>query len=130
MAEPGFHFAAGMMIGTTVFLPALVARFRSGARMSAFFLRWIVAAFGAAIFAVFPSVLTTLGMPERFLTAWWMNVFVLFPFLNSVKRGGFIVGTAVILACFGLIYLSLLVAARKRSEERGLKSEDRRQRED
>ena len=114
MAESVFHFAVGMAIGTAAFMPGLVCRFKVGERLSAFFARWFAVSFGLAIFAIIPGLLVRIGLPSRFLDAWWMNVFVLFPALNKFKHGGFIVGTALILACGAVMYLSLLLAIARR----------------
>lgn len=110
MAESVFHFAVGLAVGTAAFMPAMVRRIRTGERMSGFFTKWFAAAFGLAVLAIIPGILVRMGLPERFLTSWWMNIFVLFPALNSLKHGGFIVGTAITLGCGAVLYLSLLLA--------------------
>lgn len=114
MTESVFHFAVGLAIGTAAFLPALVRHFRVRDRMSGFFARWFVVAFGLAGFSTIPGLLVRIGLPDRFLTAWWMNIFVFHPFLNSIKKGGFVVGTAIMLACAALMYVALLLAIAQR----------------
>ena len=121
MAESVFHFATGLAVGTAAFLPTLVKRFKAGKRLAAFFARWFAVAFGLGVLAIVPGLLVRIGMPERYLTAWWMNIFVLFPILDSLKRGGFIVGTAFILICGAIMYGALLLAivrSRRRSGEK------------
>ncbi|MEI6809555.1 MAG: hypothetical protein WCN95_12615 [bacterium] len=121
MAESIFHFAVGLAVGTAVFVPALVRHFKTGERMSAVFAKWFAVAFGLAVLAIIPGLLVRMGLPERFLTAWWMNSFVLFPALNSFKHGGFIVGTAITLGCGAVMYLSLLLAiGLKRQQGKGI----------
>ncbi len=110
MAESIFHFAVGFAAGTVLFLPALVRRFRTHSKMSAFFVRWVATAFGLGGFAVVPGLLGRMGLPASRLADWWMNIFVLYPFLNSIKKGGFIVGTSVVIACATLMYGALLLA--------------------
>ena len=119
MADSILHFAAGLAVGTAAFLPALVRRLKAGAATSAFFARWFAVAFGLAVLAIAPGLLVRAGMPEHFLTAWWMNIFVLFPVIESIERGGLIVGTACVLACAGVLYLSLLLAIARQRRKRG-----------
>ena len=114
MAESVFHFAVGLSVGTAAFLPALVRRFKTGDPMAPFFVRWFAVAFGLAVLAIIPGLFAKIGLPDRFLAAWWMNIFVLFPILNSLKHGGFIVGTAMILGCGAVMYISLLLAIARR----------------
>ena len=113
MTESIFHFAAGLSTGTVVFLPGLARRMAAGERMSAFFAKWFAVAFGLALFAISPGMLARVGMPERFLTSWWMNIFFFYPILNSVHSGGFVIGTACILACVAAMYFALLLAIAK-----------------
>lgn len=121
MAESVFHFAAGLAVGTAVFLPGLVRRFKTGDRMSAFFARWFLVAFSLAALAIVPGLLVRLGLSQRFLDAWWMNIFVFFPLLNSIKQGGFIVGTAIILLCGAVMYGSLMLAIARQRWKNGSK---------
>jgi hypothetical protein len=117
MTESIFHFAAGFTTGTAVLLPGLARRMVTGERMAAFFAKWFMLAFGLGVFAIAPGLLARAGMPERFLSSWWMNIFFFFPILNTVRRGGFIIGTACILVCVAVMYFALLLAIAKSRRE-------------
>lgn len=119
MTESIFHFGVGLTTGTVLFLPGLVRRMLAGNRMSGFFTKWFMVAFGLGFVAIAPGLMARAGMPVRFLAAPWMNIFFFFPFLNSVRRGGFIIGTACVLACVAVMYGALLLAiARGRRKSR------------
>ncbi len=111
MAHAAFHFSLGMTAATAAMVPLWLRRRREPGRLAPFFACWIGAALLAGGWAIAPSLLRHVGLPESFCRGWWMNVFFLHPWLQHVAPGrGMLPGALLILLGFALPY-SLMVAA-------------------
>jgi len=110
MAHSTLHFSVGMVAGSVFTLPPLLRSWNGGARLSPLFSRWFAAAYALGIYAVIPGILRRLGVPDAVCDGWWMNVFLLYPWINQVKPGAITMGPMVLGACLGSQYV-LLVAA-------------------
>jgi len=107
-----------MWIGTALQLPRLLRNMKKGFNVSRSFADWFLLSYGLGIVATFPSFLRHLGASEQFLSAWWMNVFLLYPLIDSVRAGGIIIGETFVAACFALQYSLLILAIRRRSRDK------------
>ena len=66
----------------------------------------LCAALGA--YAWIPGLLMHLGLPRAFCTGWWMNVFLLHPWVDRFKHGQEILGGVMLLGTMGVPYLFLV----------------------
>ena len=117
MAHSALHFSLGMAVGTAAaWRPMLRAR-RTGSRLSPVYGRWLLLCYGLGVYAIIPSLLRRLGVPESVCSAWWMNVFLLHPLLTRLKPGGDILGPAVLLLCiaaqYAWLFLGVLLCRRR-----------------
>ena len=94
MAHTALHFSLGMVIGSSVMLPAVVKAWRGGERVARVTARWLVASYALGIYAVVPSLLGWVGLPAACCGGWWMNAFLLHPLLNRWFTGGMIAAGA------------------------------------
>lgn len=109
MAHSILHFAVGVGVGTALYLPRMVRATVEGP-VAGIAARWIATAYAAGGLAVLPSILRHAGVPEPFVTGWWMNVFVGFPWLERTVVGGMLMGETLLLLC-GAVQYGLLVLA-------------------
>ncbi len=121
MAHSSLHFSVGWVVGSLCSLPLSRRMLRKGRRLSAAFRVWFVVSYAVGIYAAFPGILRRLGVQDAVCDGWWMNVFLLYPFLNEVKPGAVTMGPIVMGACLGLQYAALVAAVWyvKRSRQHG-----------
>ncbi|MDE0838578.1 MAG: hypothetical protein OSB41_05930 [Kiritimatiellae bacterium] len=120
MAHSSLHFAIGMTVGSVVTVPRLLAAWRHRAPLAPHFKHWLLASYAAGTFAIIPGLLRRLGADNAFCDGWWMNVFLFYPAINSVKDGGMTMGPLLMGGILGLQYLSLIavLAWRLRQNQR------------
>lgn len=119
MAHSALHFSAGLVTGMAVLVPAVFEAFRSGASLSRAVRRWVAVSWVLGLFAIVPSLLHHIGVPPVVCNGWWMNVFFLHPLINSLSRGGDLVGGATLVACFTVQYAAVLAAIARISRREG-----------
>jgi hypothetical protein len=110
MAHSALHFSFGMAVGSVFTIPPLVKAWFGKARLSPHFARWFIVSYAAGVYATMPGILRRLGLPDATCDAWWMNVFLLYPWINEIKPGAETMGPLLLGACLGGQYLLLLVA--------------------
>ena len=120
MAHSVIHFSAGMLIGALPGLPGLARSWRHREKLSGSLGRWLLQSYGTAFFAIVPSLLRFLGMPDKFCSGWWMNLFLLHPLLDRLIRGGTLAATASIIALPACQYAVLLFLIRQKLKEKKL----------
>ena len=113
MAHSAMHFTIGLAVGTAAFLPSVARALRRRDAVAPALARWIGASWALALFAIVPSLLRHLGVPDRVCSGWWMNVFLFHSFANRWKAGGMLIGELGVAACMTLQYVVLLVALRR-----------------
>lgn len=118
MAHSTLHFSLGMVAGSALTLPALLAAWRRGRPLAMKFLRWLTLSWALGALAVVPGFLGRMGVPSHVCDAWWMNVFLFYPLLNALKKGGDTMGPIILSACFAGQYLLLLSALYARTRRR------------
>lgn len=119
MAHSALHFSLGMAVATAATAPPLRRAWRAGERVAGKLRTWLVACYACGLYAIIPSLLGRVGVPERICRSGWMNVFLLHPALTRLKPGGTVIGPAVLLACIVMQYACLLAAVRRSSELHG-----------
>jgi len=112
--DSNLHFAGGLLIGTVWRLARLLRAWRAREKLAGHFRAWLLAAYGLGLWAVVPNLLRRAGLPEAACNAWWMNVFLLHPFVNGVASGGRLIGRFSIALVFVLQYAMLVAAIRGR----------------
>ena len=110
MAHSTLHFSFGMVIGSLFALPAYFGAWLKERRPSIFFKQWILWSYAAGTYAVIPGILRRCGVDDAICDAAWMNVFLLYPWMNAVKPGAETMGPLVLGALLGGQYLVLLFA--------------------
>jgi hypothetical protein len=110
MAHSTLHFAAGMAVGSAVTLPPLLIAWARGEQLSRHFTRAFAASYAAGVYAVVPAILRNLGVPDAVCDGRWMNVFLLYPWINAVKPGATTMGPLVLGACLAAQYGMLILA--------------------
>ena len=119
MADSVLHFGIGVGLGTMAFAPSAIrAIFRmcrgSSARspegLAALTGKMLLLSYGLGIVAVIPNLLRSAGCPEALCSNIVMNVFVLHPFIDSLKTGGRLLGELLVVSLFLLHYSTILIA--------------------
>ncbi|MDA0578132.1 MAG: hypothetical protein O3B24_08535 [Verrucomicrobia bacterium] len=110
MAHSTLHFAAGLAIGSAAALPPLLCAWHRGQQLAPAFARWFAIGYATGTFAVVPAILRNLGVPDAICDGPWMNVFLLYPWMNAVKPGAVTMGPLVLATILGAQY-ALLIAA-------------------
>lgn len=107
MAHSAMHFGAGLATGTVACLPFLKEALKTDTSRNAGY--WLAAAYGLGCFAVVPSLLGLLGVPESITSAWFMNIFLFHPIIDYLKSGGKLIGETLIVSCFLFQYSIMLL---------------------
>jgi hypothetical protein len=118
MAHSTLHFSAGWILGSIFTAPSLARAWAGRQHLSLRFRNWFLVSYAMGIYAVMPGILRRLGVPDAVCDGWWMNIFVLYPLINDIKRGAVTSGPLMLGACLGFQYV-LLVAAVWRCRRRG-----------
>lgn len=113
-AHIAFHFSIGMLLGTGIGLYWLARRLCERQPLHPGFLAWFVWSYGLGAFAVVPSLLRLLGVPESVCSSWIMNVFLCHPLIDKLRSGGMITGGSIIIAIAASQYLFMLMAIRSK----------------
>lgn len=113
MAHSALHFSIGMAAGTAATLSAVVKAWLGGGKVCRSIGKWLLISYGLGVYAIIPSLLRWSGVPETVSGGWWMNVFLLHPFLTRFKAGGMIPAGFAILLCFVIPYAVILAAIRR-----------------
>ena len=113
MAHGTFHLSAGLAVGTLAMLPTVLRHLANRRKIAELFLKWFVLSGYLGMFALVPSFLRRMGVPNDFVSGWWMSIFVLHPLLDTIEREGMLVGQLGIVGCLGLQYVLLLIAIRR-----------------
>ena len=104
------HFGIGWAVGTIFPLPFVIYCLTAFRRKSRFLGIWIIASFVLAVYATVPNILSALGCPSSFCTSKWMNIFLFHQAIDSVKRGGMLIGETLVAVCFAFQYAILILA--------------------
>lgn len=118
MTHSAIHFSFGALAASCVCLPPLARRLRGDAPLAPGLLRWLGWSLASGVWAVAPALLLHAGLPPAFCHGWWMNLFMLHPFLSRLNLGGTITATAALVICFGIHYGFLLLAVRSAEQRR------------
>ncbi len=107
MAHSAMHFGLGALAGASAGLPLLRRALRKDtAKYSAI---WVLLTYGVGAFAVIPSLLSLLGVPEPATAYWTMNLFLFHPLIDRVKSGGKLIGEMLIVSCFLFQYAIMMI---------------------
>ena len=120
MAHSALHFSIGVALGSAATLHTVAREWLSGGKLSRSIGRWILISYGLGLYAIIPSLLRWIGIPESITHGWWMNVFLLHPILTRFRAGGMIPAGFAIFFCFVIPYSVILAAilrARKKKRE-------------
>jgi hypothetical protein len=110
MAHANFHMAAGMATATMITLWPVVRAWRARAALAPPVGRMLLASYALGVWALVPSLLTTIGFPQRIHRDWWANAFLGHAVISERVRGGLLVGELVLAAVMTFHY-AVLVAA-------------------
>ena len=115
-----FHIAIGMSIGTLIVLPSLMKAILSGNQVSEMLRRAGVIIYGLGAFAMFPSLLRRLGVPDAVCDGWWMNLFAGYSLIKQHVDGGMLIGellvTLQVLGHYALLMLLLWKVSRRQNQ--------------
>ncbi|MDA0991434.1 MAG: hypothetical protein O3A51_11870 [Verrucomicrobia bacterium] len=110
MAHSTLHFTIGALVGSGLALPTLCRAWFAKRPWSFAFKRWFVWSAVWGTVAVLPGLLRRLGVPDAICDGPWMNICLLYPWINSVKPGGETMGPLMLGAFLGCQYLALVAA--------------------
>jgi len=110
MAHSALHFSIGMAVGSAATLHGVARAWLARANVADPIGKWLLISYGLGIYAILPSLFRWCGVPETVTSGWWMNVFLLHPFLTGLKAGGMIPAGFAILLCFVIPYALILAA--------------------
>lgn len=110
MAHAALHFTAGMVAGMTVLTPLLHKNWQSRRRLAPAVMRWLLASWGAGIWAIIPSLLRYAGFPDSCNGGWWMNLFMFHPLIDQHGPHATIIGAALLVGTFSVQYTVIIVA--------------------
>lgn len=110
MAHSALHFSLGMVLGSVATLPAVVRAWLHRARLNRAIGRWLLVSYAVGFYAIVPSLLGWLGVPDAICRGPWMNIFILHPLLTRLRGGGLILAGFALVFCFVLPYTVLLAA--------------------
>lgn len=113
MAATTMHMALGMAVGSAIALPGICSKCRKDAPLADAFMRGIILSYGLGLYAAFPAFLGRLGVPGVICDGWWMNVFLGYPLLDTLKQGGMKMGAFLAGSIFCVQYTALLLAIRR-----------------
>lgn len=111
MAHVNLHLAEGLLLGAAIGVIPLARAWFTDRPVAGHILRGAALAFGLAIWAIVPQILTTLGAPSTVHTAGWANVF--FGHARLDRRfgdGGLLIGEVGIAVFLVGLYLVVLAA--------------------
>ena len=118
MAHTALHFSIGMAVGSAATLHGVAKAWLARGKVAGPIGKWLVISYGLGVVAVIPSLLRWVGVPETITGGWWMNVFLLHPFLTRLKAGGMIPAGFAVLLCFIVPYALILAALRRQGREK------------
>jgi hypothetical protein len=119
MAHAAIHFSLGLLLGTFLMLPGVIARWRRGGTLASPMGRWLLVSYAFGVWAIVPSLLARAGVPGSLASGPWMNLFLFHPLVRHLHPGGTIIGLFVLFLCFALQYALLLAAIRRRQRDAG-----------
>ena len=102
------HFALGIATGTAIILPLLVRTLRLRRPLAPVCTRWIAWSYAIGVWAVMPSILRRLQIPETICSHPVMNIFLLHPLIDWLRPGGMLIGELGIVFFFALQYACLV----------------------
>ena len=109
MAHAAVHVSLGLAVGMALSASQTIRRFRGGGPMAPALGRSLLLCAALGVYAWIPGLSMHLGLSHAFCTGWWMNVFLLHPWVDRFRHGQEILGGAMLLGTLGALYL-LLVA--------------------
>ena len=118
MAHSALHFSLGMVLGSAATLPAVARAWWHRTRLSHPIGRWLLISYATGVYAMIPSLLGWLGVPDAICRSPWMNIFLLHPLLTHLRGGGMIPAGFALVFCFILPY-TLILAALLRTRHTG-----------
>lgn len=119
MAHAVFHLSVGLFVGTALTVPLLGRAWRRREPLAPVLGAVLVCAYGAGGFAVLPRLIgRLLRLPPHLLTARWLDVFLFYRWWNTRPHTGLVVGGALFVAWWALVY-GLLITAIVRQRRRG-----------
>jgi hypothetical protein len=113
MAHSTLHAAVGMAAGLALGLPALRAAWRSGEPVARQAAAWIALGAACAGWALVPSLLHFMGVPEGVRSGPWMLVFFLHPAIARLQRWTGFIGPLALAGLLAAQYTVLLAAIRR-----------------
>jgi hypothetical protein len=111
MAHVTLHFSLGMAVATACMAPALRTAWENRTPLAGLFRKWFTFCYLLGIYAVVPSLLRRMGLPNELCDGWWMNLFLFYPLVKKVLSfGGMPLGGAVMFTFFTLQYGITVIA--------------------
>jgi hypothetical protein len=110
MAHANFHMAAGMATATMITLWPVVRAWRGNTALAPPVGRMLLASYAIGVWALMPSLLTTIGFPQHIHRAWWANAFLGHAVISERVRGGLLIGELVLAAVITFHYVVLVAA--------------------
>jgi hypothetical protein len=111
MAHSAIHFSIGMIAGSIATFPPIIKVWLGQAALTKKISRWLLISYVTGIYAIIPSLLGWLGLPNNFCNGWWMNIFLFHPLINKLgTTGRLIPATIAVFLCFIIPYTVLLAA--------------------
>ncbi|MCK5528146.1 MAG: hypothetical protein KAI74_00570 [Kiritimatiellae bacterium] len=118
MAHSAIHFSIGMIAGSIATFPVVVTAWRANTKLAKKISRWLIISYAAGIYAITPSLLSWIGLSEKFCQGWWMNIFLLHPLINKLETTGRLIpATIAVFLCFVIPYLMILAALFKQHKK-------------
>jgi hypothetical protein len=113
MAHSNLHMAAGMLVGTAVTAPQLIAAWRAHRPLARPIARLLIATYAVGVFALLPNLIGLAVSSPTIHDAWWADLFVLHRTIDRRTERGLLIGELVIAGCFVAQYLLILIAIRR-----------------
>jgi hypothetical protein len=113
MAHSTVHAAVGMAAGLAIGLPALRAAWQSGKPVARQAAAWIALGAACAAWALTPSILHFMGVPEAVRSGPWTLIFFLHPAIARIQRWTGFAGPVALAGLLAAQYVVLLAAIRR-----------------
>jgi hypothetical protein len=113
MAHATLHFSAGLITGSLLAAPVVRSAWRTNRPLCLPILGLMLSAWIVGIWALVPSFCRHMGLPERFVGGWWMNIFLFHPIIAGFMRRSMFAGSVMMAAVLAYHYLLILLAIRR-----------------
>ena len=114
MAHSVIHFSIGVIAGTAATIAPVINAWRNNLPMADKIRRWLLISYAAGIYAIIPSLLHWLGLPDKFCGGWWMNIFLFHPLINKIETSSHLIPASIaVFLCFILPYFIIVAAIYK-----------------